>query len=573
MIDRTLEKQDGSATEMTPAASRGERRAAEGATEKKAAIGPLGPIQCKRERGGPDGAQGEDGAAQEAARAGVASASDPFPHAGRIQSSFGRFAVDGLRAQVGGPAVAATQQLGATAFAHDGAVAFRERPDLHTAAHEATHLLQQRNGRAPSGLDRSGELEGQADAVADRVVRGESAEDLLDRNLTPTSAARGASDAVQCKDDPKESGPKTTGEGARVESLEHKVEQQDKTIDQLKLALISQGLTNAENSQRGAIGAMDGADGGVTLLETSLNTLITQHADANAASGRSDAALDAFRKSDEKSKFDQAMDAILLLTSLTGGIVSVVEAGKEALRNANIVSGLEKHGPTLVASGKATPSGVAKTKAFASAKVAPNAQTAAKSTATVVDQGRQAPSKLGETKGKGAAISAQQAAKDQTDQLADVVFSRGKQDVTFKFQDVGKSLRSAKDNMDSSQHSLSETLASAGELSAEQGKRLMSLQLGYSVLLGRVVQVKQRLERIRQRWDAYLAAGPETMADKKERGLFEQVMEWKMQRDPKFEALRVLHTHEKKLVQFQGTNPTECAGYRAHKFDTVAKPP
>ena len=62
-------------------------------------------------------------------------------------------------------------------------MAFRGYPDLHTAAHEAAHVIQQRKGvDLKSGLGRKGDrYERHADAVADKVVRGKSAETLLTR--------------------------------------------------------------------------------------------------------------------------------------------------------------------------------------------------------------------------------------------------------------------------------------------------------------------------------------------------------------------------------------------------------
>jgi hypothetical protein len=72
--------------------------------------------------------------------------------------------------------------MGAQAFATGDKVAFGGAPDLHTAAHEAAHVVQQRDGvQLAGGVGRDGdEHERHADAVADRVVKGQSAEALLD---------------------------------------------------------------------------------------------------------------------------------------------------------------------------------------------------------------------------------------------------------------------------------------------------------------------------------------------------------------------------------------------------------
>ena len=60
-------------------------------------------------------------------------------------------------------------------------VAFKNSPSLHTAAHEAAHVVQQRKGVSlKTGVGQRGDVyEQHADAVANRVVQGKSAEHLL----------------------------------------------------------------------------------------------------------------------------------------------------------------------------------------------------------------------------------------------------------------------------------------------------------------------------------------------------------------------------------------------------------
>ncbi len=106
-----------------------------------------------------------------------------LPFLDQIQRAFGRHDVSGVKAHVGGVATAASQAMGARAYASGDRVAFAGAPDLHTSAHEAAHVVQQRGGvQLAGGVGRSGdEYEQHADAVADSVVRGVSAEPLLDR--------------------------------------------------------------------------------------------------------------------------------------------------------------------------------------------------------------------------------------------------------------------------------------------------------------------------------------------------------------------------------------------------------
>lgn len=143
---------------------------------------------------------GDDVAAT--AERGVAGASSQLPHLGAIQQAFGHHDVGGVRAQVGGAAAQASAELGAEAYATGDRVAFAQAPDLHTAAHEAAHVVQQAGGQVQlkDGVGQVGDVyEQHADAVANAVVAGKSVEAMLDGFATP---ARASSDGagVQKKD-------------------------------------------------------------------------------------------------------------------------------------------------------------------------------------------------------------------------------------------------------------------------------------------------------------------------------------------------------------------------------------
>ncbi len=115
----------------------------------------------------------------------------PLPHKARIARAFGRHSVDGVQAHTGGPARAANNALGASAYSMDGDVAFSGMPDLHTAAHEAAHVVQQRSDLGlAGGVGRRGDAhERNADSVAAAVVENRSAEPLLDRYAAGPSPA------------------------------------------------------------------------------------------------------------------------------------------------------------------------------------------------------------------------------------------------------------------------------------------------------------------------------------------------------------------------------------------------
>ena len=107
--------------------------------------------------------------------------------------------------------------MGAQAYATGNSVAFGQQPDLHTAAHEVAHVVQQRNGVSLSGgVGAAGDShEKQADKVADKVVAGESVEHMLGP-AKPASAA--AAPAVQKKPAEKAADPKAAHDKSDSES-------------------------------------------------------------------------------------------------------------------------------------------------------------------------------------------------------------------------------------------------------------------------------------------------------------------------------------------------------------------
>jgi hypothetical protein len=136
-----------------------------------------------------------DAKIQQLAADGVSGAGGQLPHLDTVQAAFGHHDVSGVRAHGGAQAQKATSEMGAEAFATGQDVAFGGSPDLHTVAHEAAHVVQQKRGVALSGgVGRSGDAyEQHADAVADAVVAGQSAEGLLEAG----PSGGGAQAAVQ----------------------------------------------------------------------------------------------------------------------------------------------------------------------------------------------------------------------------------------------------------------------------------------------------------------------------------------------------------------------------------------
>jgi Domain of unknown function (DUF4157) len=154
----------------------------------------LGSVQRAEASGG---ATTSTSQIHEAAQRGVSGAGQQLPHLTEIQQSFGSHDVSGVRAHVGGAAADASNKMGANAYATGDSVAFGSSPDLHLAAHEAAHVVQQRGGvQLKGGVGQVGDpYERHADAVADLVVQGKSAESLLTQMAPAGSGA--ASSSVQ----------------------------------------------------------------------------------------------------------------------------------------------------------------------------------------------------------------------------------------------------------------------------------------------------------------------------------------------------------------------------------------
>lgn len=127
-----------------------------------------------------------------------------LPFLSTIQQSFGHHDVSNVRANTNNSEAAAK---GAEAFASGSEIGFAGIPSLHTSAHEAAHIVQQRFGvNVPNGMGQDGDVyEHHANTVADRVVEGQSSEALLDAHPNAQNSSsqngdiRAASKTVQMR--------------------------------------------------------------------------------------------------------------------------------------------------------------------------------------------------------------------------------------------------------------------------------------------------------------------------------------------------------------------------------------
>ncbi len=144
-----------------------------------------------------------------AAAHGISGSGGALPHHETIQRSFGGYDISRVTAHLDRHASEGAAAMGAEAYATGDHVAFGANgASLHTAAHEAAHVVQQRAGVSlAGGVGQAGDrYERHADAVADAVVRGESAEALLGE-MAGGGGQRGGSQAVQRRETDAESDP------------------------------------------------------------------------------------------------------------------------------------------------------------------------------------------------------------------------------------------------------------------------------------------------------------------------------------------------------------------------------
>jgi len=149
----------------------------------------------------PQAAADGSAAVHSIARAGASGPGAKLPFLDRIQAAFGRHDVSGIQSHTDASAAAANAEMGSRAYARGSDVVFGGSPDLHTAAHEAAHVVQQRAGvHLKTGVGEHGDAyERHADAVADAVVAGGSAESLLSTmtGAPGDTSAAAEDDAVQ----------------------------------------------------------------------------------------------------------------------------------------------------------------------------------------------------------------------------------------------------------------------------------------------------------------------------------------------------------------------------------------
>lgn len=181
----------------------------------------LAALQMRRRGQAEVGAQTSD-EVHALAGDGISGSGGTLPHQDAIQASFGHHDISGVQAHMGPQAAQATEALGARGYAAGSHVAFLGQPTLHTAAHEAAHVVQQRAGvHLKGGIGAEGDVyERHADAVAERVVAGKSATDLLDGIQSGVSGAGLQFSLEEEKEGEEEEAPGSQDSSSAMQAVE-----------------------------------------------------------------------------------------------------------------------------------------------------------------------------------------------------------------------------------------------------------------------------------------------------------------------------------------------------------------
>lgn len=166
-----------------------------GVSPGKQTLAELAPVQMREDAaqsasraetaGGEGGAHAQEpGDVHSLAGKGTATAASTLPYFDVVQALFGHHDISGLVAHTGADAGATAEGMGAKGYTAGRHVVLGPGADLFTVAHEAAHFIEQQHGLVdlPGGVGAVGDVyEQHANAVAAKVVAGESAEPLLDQ--------------------------------------------------------------------------------------------------------------------------------------------------------------------------------------------------------------------------------------------------------------------------------------------------------------------------------------------------------------------------------------------------------
>ncbi len=472
------------------------------------------------------------------AGAGVSGSGQPLPHLDRIQASFGDHHVTGVQAHIGGAAGDAAKQIGAVAYATGDHVAFDGAPDLHTAAHEAAHVVQQQHGvQLKGGVGQVDDAHEQhADAVADKVVRGESAEPLLDAHAAPAVATQDANlDGVQRK-------PAHTRQGSRreqgsaptvvseSEAFEHIKEGQD----------AAEELRTAKAEAAGLYQVM--------ILQAKSQAIHQQ------VLKDYDRAKKARAEALETSDLEKVLSAITTIVELGTSVAGVIKAAKGVYASAK---GLHDAYRVYKATGGKFGAGIAKDIGKETAKVAAEG---IGSGGKAVEQG----TKLHETVKTalvGEPIDPETMLPDANHAAIvagqDALKNLMRADIENQFEVVAGRYR--KGALDFVQMIQGISLLTKQNNVLPPGSLAQFKEL-IDICSALQADIELQLGQLKDTWRAYQAGGAEALSDQRERSLFEKVQHWFATGDGKKDALHLAMDQSSKYVRFTGEMGVAHAG-------------
>ena len=247
---------------------------------------------------------------KQVAKEGLTGTPQKLPHLDKVQGAFEGHDLSNVKAYVGGPAAKAAKEMGASAYATGDKVAFKEQPDVKTVAHEAAHVVQQREGVSLKGGvgEKGDKYEKAADAVAEKVggVRPKRT-GFVDVSNQETD--------VQCMQQVQ-----MENEQPSTESEEAGVKVKNQTGD------IAETSLNSGNSKlRGAV------DSGRILENKIADMMSIEGLMAEWQKQFDKAAEDFWEATKEKKPSDteQFLMCLSLVASLAGGILAIREIAKE----------------------------------------------------------------------------------------------------------------------------------------------------------------------------------------------------------------------------------------------------
>lgn len=485
-------------------------------------------------------AQGEASAADanSTAQAGVADATSRLPHFDAIQRAFGKHDISGIQAQVGGAAGGASQALGAKAYATGNKVAFDAMPDLHTAAHEAAHVIQQSRGAVGfQGLGAADdEHERHADAVADAVVAGQSAEPLLDRLGGANTSGSATGSSVQLKPrDGKRAAPKADDKTPKPTVIDASV-----AFEHLKEGQDARAGLAATKMQADALY-------GVILAQAKSLTIHEQ------ATKAYEATKVARRKMLEKGTFEKVMTAVTTLVEFGLAVYSVIGAAKKVMdaaknfKQAYKSYDAEKSLPPIPGVDSKELQDQAKKHLYERGKEgAVEVFNGGKSGKDLVAKsGKLTTSSDRETPDPDTILSDvnAQAIKDGHAALdvlveADMEFSLVS--VYTKYTESTLNLKQMSDGM--------ALLRKENKVLPDESLQMFNELISQCESSQR--QVQASVERLSLLWKAYGAGGAEALSDTRERGLFEKIQAWRAAKDPKGTSMVLAMDQAHKQIRF-----------------------